>query len=135
MTKILVAEDDEDLRETLQAVLEEEGYEVVTASNGKKAEELCREERPDLVITDIIMPEKDGLETIADLQRNFPDLKIIAITGAGSGRGKGFNYLECAELLGARRVLGKPFGRSDLLNLIKDVFSEAEQPSTSPQSP
>lgn len=134
MTKILVAEDDEDLRETLQLVLEEEGYGVVTASNGKETEELCRGECPDLVITDIIMPEKDGLETITDLQRNFPTLKIIAITGAASARGKGFNYLECAELLGARRVLGKPFGRSELLNLIKDVIDEIDQKSASPQN-
>ncbi len=133
MDTILVVDDDEDMRETLRLILEKEGYRLLTASNGNEAEEVCRKSRPGLVITDIIMPDKDGLETITDLQRNYPDMKIIAITGAGSGRGKVFNYLECAELLGAHRVLGKPFSQSDILSLVKEVLNETHQDSASPQ--
>ncbi len=133
MTIILVVDDDDDMRETLRLILEKEGYRLLTASNGNEVEEICQTDRPGLVITDIIMPDKDGLETITSLQRNYPDMKIIAISGAGSGRGKEFNYLECAELLGANRVLGKPFSQSDILNLVKEVLNEIHQDSASPQ--
>ena len=129
MITILVVDDDDDMCETLRLILEKEGYLLLTASNGNEADVICKENRPDLVITDIIMPDKDGLETITFLQRTYPEIKIIAITGAGSGRGKEFNYLECAELLGANRVLGKPFSQTDILHLVKEVLDETHQDS------
>lgn len=117
---ILVIDDDEDLRDSLQIVLEREGYRVFAASDGAAGVEIYRAEQTDLVITDIIMPIKEGLETITELHREFPDVKIIAMSGGGRVGVK--NYLDWAEGLGAHRVLAKPFSRSEILNSVKEVL-------------
>jgi DNA-binding response OmpR family regulator len=83
MTKRLVIEDDDRLRTTLRKMLERSGYEVVVASNGKEGIKHFREAPCDLVITDLIMPEKEGLETIRELKEEVPDIKVIAISGGG----------------------------------------------------
>ena len=119
---IVVIDDDEDLRDSLQIVLEREGYRVFSASDGAAGAEIYRLEKADLVITDIIMPIKEGLETITELHREFPDVKIIAISGGGRVGLK--NYLEWAEVLGAHHVLAKPFSRSEILNSVKKVLGK-----------
>ena len=83
MARILIIDDDEQVRRYLRKILEAQGHEVVAASDGKLGIELCREEPTDLIITDIFMPEKEGLETIGELRRDYPDVKIIAISGGG----------------------------------------------------
>ncbi|RLB31609.1 MAG: response regulator, partial [Deltaproteobacteria bacterium] len=81
MKKILVIDDDEQIRHILRRFLERAGYEVLEASNGQEGMALYRKEGPELVITDIIMPKKEGMETIMDMKGEFPKAKIIAISG------------------------------------------------------
>ena len=84
MSKILVIDDDKNIRSLLRDFLERDGYEVMEAENGKVGLKLFRENGADLVITDLIMPEKEGIETIRELRRDFSDVKIIAISGGGA---------------------------------------------------
>jgi DNA-binding response OmpR family regulator len=119
MARVLVVDDDFQMREMLGVILERKGYDVMTASDGKLAVQLQQKSPFDLVITDIIMPEKEGLETISELRHSFPCLKIIAISGGGRHRPDG--YLELARQLGADRILAKPFGSWEIINAVKDL--------------
>jgi YesN/AraC family two-component response regulator len=83
MANILIIDDDQQILNMLSQILKRAGYGVVEALDGKQGLKLYRENPTDLIITDIIMPEKEGLETIMELQRDFPDVKIIAISGGG----------------------------------------------------
>jgi YesN/AraC family two-component response regulator len=89
----------------------------MTAGNGTAATQLLRQQAVDLVITDIFMPEKEGIETILELRTRWPDLKIIAISGGGGQHG--VDYLAAAEQLGAIRSMGKPFRREELLAVVR----------------
>jgi DNA-binding response OmpR family regulator len=119
MTRILVVDDDFQMREMLGVILERKGYDVKTASDGKAALQLQRKKPFDIVITDIIMPEKEGLETISELRRGYPQLKIIAISGGGSYEPE--EYLELASQVGADRVLAKPFGSWEILGAVSEL--------------
>ncbi len=121
MKKILVIEDDNEVRDYLESVLSRAGYIVRTAGNGKEGVELFRQFPTDLVITDIIMPEKDGIETILDLKRSNENLKVIAISGGG--RGEPENYLHSASLLGANRTMKKPFTNEEVLSAVEELLS------------
>ena len=94
MARILIIEDDENIREMFSELLARAGYEVVPMANGKDAAKRRAEVAAELVITDILMPERDGLEAIGELRRSAPDVKIIAISG-GSKIGPGL-YLDAA---------------------------------------
>ena len=94
-------------------VLEGAGYEVTAAENGKIALACVSSERFDLIITDIIMPEKDGFETIRDIRALQPRAKIIAVSGGG--RTKNTEFLRMAKALGATEILAKPFDPDDLV--------------------
>ncbi len=120
MGKILVIDDDEQLRIMLKQLFERNGYEVITASDGEKGIRLFNETGADLIITDLIMPEKEGLETITELRRTHPDLKIIAISGGG--RVKPDDYLKLAESLGATRSFVKPVDRDVLLTAVNELI-------------
>ncbi len=121
MARILIIEDDNEVREYLESVLSRAGYEVISASNGKEGVDLFQQgPAADLVITDIIMPEKDGIETIMDLRRSNTDLKVIAISGGG--RAEPENYLHSARLLGANRTMKKPFTNQEMLDSIKELL-------------
>ena len=122
MTRILVIEDDEDVRNLLRDMLEEEGYDIVVAEDGHAGARIWREEAVDLVITDIFMPKKDGIEIIAELQLDYPDVKVVAISGGG--RLDPDTYLASAELLGAISSLPKPFGRKELLREVRTALKE-----------
>ncbi len=113
-------DDDESLRDLLVMTLNHAGYEVVTAHNGVAGIKQFRAAPVDLVITDVIMPEKEGLETISDLRREFPNIKIIAMSGGG--RFLKLDLLQVANRLGAQRTLSKPFSQADLLQTIKEVL-------------
>ncbi len=119
MARILVIEDDPQVLAMLRQTLEREGYEVIDASNGQEGIRLYREKSADLIITDLIMPEKEGIETIIELRRDFPQVKIIAISGGGRlGTEK---YLQFAEELGAQRTFTKPIGRDELLGAVREL--------------
>ena len=124
MKKILVIDDEEQMRDMLQGLLEQRGYEVVVAPNGKVGARLCTEEQIGVVITDLLMPEMDGIETIMALKREFPDVKIIAISGGG--RIGPEDYLKMANSLGAQYTLKKPFSTKELLEAVKDLMGSSE---------
>jgi CheY-like chemotaxis protein len=112
LAKILVVDDDPAVRTVIQAQLRRAGHKVEVAEDGCTAVQLCRQFRPDVVLLDIFMPEKDGLETIPELRRADPNVKIMIISGAGGG---GYDpCLDTARLLGARQVLRKPFTVTEL---------------------
>ena len=118
--RILLIDDDVQILDMLRQTLEREGYEVVDAPNGKEGIRLYREDPADLIITDIIMPEKEGIETIMELKRDFPDVKIIAISGGG--RNDPEEYLHMAKKLGAKRIFAKPVEREKLLGAIRELI-------------
>lgn len=121
MASILLVEDDEQLRPMLKIILQEAGHEVHEAHNGKEALEIYGVKPTDLVITDLVMPEKEGLETIIELRHTYPDVKIIAMSGGG--RTGVQNYLELAKKFGANHTLAKPFSNQELLDGIQIVMT------------
>ena len=121
MSRILIIDDDDQMRSMLKQTLEREGYEVMDASNGAKGIELMRESQSDLVITDLIMPEKDGMETTIELKREFPEIKIIAISG-GSRAMDPRDYLHYATQVGVMKTFTKPFDPKELLEAIKELL-------------
>ena len=120
MACILIIDDEDQPRRMLQQVLIRAGYDVVEARDGNQGLQLFRTSPTDLIITDILMPEKEGLETIIDLRREFPAVKIIAISGGG--RTGNLNFLEVAKRLGAQRTLQKPFELQEMLAAVRDLL-------------
>ena len=106
----------------LKQVLEEQGYTVESALNGIEGIRGYRSHPADLIILDILMPEKEGLETILDLRREFPQVKIIAMSG-GSERAK-LNLLDLARRLGAQYTVNKPFQLQTITDLVKKALQE-----------
>ena len=121
MARILIIEDDELVRDTLRDMLETAGHEVLEAADGGQGLATYRENPADVVITDIIMPDKEGVETIIELRRDYPDVKIIAISGGG--RIGTTSFLELAREFGAQHAFGKPFQPEKLLSAIQDCLS------------
>jgi two-component system response regulator (stage 0 sporulation protein F) len=115
MATILVIDDEESMRALLRATLEGAGHEVTEASNGRVGLALYRFRPTDLVITDILMPEMNGLDMVVELTREFLHTKVIAISGAGGEQ----NVLDLAKLLGARRTFRKPFSLPRLLDAVR----------------
>jgi DNA-binding response OmpR family regulator len=127
MKRILVVDDDETIRTLLTTILEREGFEVSAAADGKEAIRLFRRHPADLIITDIIMPEQEGLKTIFDLRRDHPDVSIIAISGGGQyGLG---SYLDAAAALGADATFSKPFDRIELVKSVRQLLSRKRAPA------
>ena len=118
MSSILVVDDEEQIRRLICQTLERAGYHVTEARDGKEALLLHRLAPADLVIMDILMPDQDGLETTVALRREFPDVKIIVITGGSDMIGI-LNYLDVAKMLGAHSTLQKPFEMKTLLATIQ----------------
>jgi len=106
MARILVVDDEEQVRLLLRIFLEKKGHEVIEAVDGEEGINLYRQTPTDLIITDLIMPKKDGLNMIMELKKEFPKVKIIAISGGGAIEPK--RYLALAQGLGAGRILYKP---------------------------
>lgn len=132
MAYILIAEDNPILRATLARTLEALGHTVVVAPDGIEAETATCREPVDLVLTDLIMPERDGLELIQVLKRYRPELPIIAMSGGG--RAKAFELSELARDLGADASLRKPFKRHLLVETIDALLRQgsAAPPPTQP---
>ncbi|MEC4890926.1 MAG: response regulator [Nitrospira sp.] len=114
MPSVLVVDDEDQIRQLIRETLEQAGYEVQEARDGKEGLERYRAKPADLVIMDILMPDQDGLESIMTLRREFPASRVIAITGGTDMIGI-LNFLDVAKMLGARRTLQKPFDMQTLL--------------------
>lgn len=125
MTNILIVEDDEAVQSMLRKTLELEGYNVSTAENGRVGVRAYQEKAFDLVITDLIMPDMDGIETIISLLEDDPDAKIIAISGGGLNNPDG--YLEMAKRIGAAKIFSKPLDRKRLLGAVKELTTKIKE--------
>lgn len=124
--QILLVDDEEMVRMQIRSSLELEGYEVREASNGREALEMLADYKPDLMITDILMPEKEGIETIREVRQQRADIKIIAISGGV--RTENMDFLKIAKRLGADLALPKPFGRQQLLTLVHQLLDADAAP-------
>lgn len=117
MTRVLVLEDSPDLLLLLRVELEARGFEVASASSGDTALQLMERAAADVVLTDLFMPDKDGLETILELRARYPGARIIAMSGWESRAG--MDYLKVAREIGAERTLRKPFGIDELVAALR----------------
>jgi len=113
--RVLVIEDNDGLRDYLRVALETQEYEVLTARDGQEALGYLNGHPVDVVLTDIFMPEMDGIEIIAALRKQFPGIRVIAMSGR-----PGVDYLSVARELGVTRTLRKPFELNELLAALKD---------------
>jgi CheY-like chemotaxis protein len=121
MAAILLIDDDDDVRTATALMLERAGHEVTTLPNGRDALARCRETSFDVVITDLVMPEQEGIETIRTLRSENPDLSIIAISGGG-GYASGSEYLRTARMLGADATFEKPVPPDRLQTAVEDLL-------------
>jgi DNA-binding NtrC family response regulator len=120
MARILIIDDEALIRDLLKKILEREGYEIVTAAGGEEGIKIHRENPAELIITDLIMPEKEGLETIMELRRDFKDVKIIAMSGGGKIDSE--THLQIIKTMGNIETLAKPFDRKELLKTIQKLL-------------
>lgn len=122
----MVIDDDEVVRMTLTLLLEKAGHEVVAADDGRKGMALFKMNPADVVLTDIYMPNQEGLATIMALRRAYPGVKVVAISGGGAHAG--LDVLPVAEALGADRALRKPVSPKELAAVIKELIEELTAP-------
>ena len=123
MARVLIIDDEDYVRMTLSQALEDEGHTVLLASNGLDGLSLYAEGKPDLVITDVLMPDKEGLETIIELRKIEPDVKVIVISGGG--RVNNLDFLEMAKKFGATATLKKPFPIDEFCRVVKSCLEQA----------
>ena len=117
---ILVVDDEEELRDIVGRVLRDAGHRVTTAADGKEAIVTMANEEFDLVLTDVIMPEKDGMQVISEARRKYPRVKIVAMSGGGHIPRD--QYLKIATGLGAHAILEKPFSNRELMETVTAVL-------------
>jgi DNA-binding NtrC family response regulator len=119
MLKVLVIDDEAMVRKIVRKMLERSGHKVVEAENGKLGIELLTSDAFDLVITDIIMPEMEGIETLINVKRQRPDTQVIAMSGGG--RTGNVDFLQTAQKLGAAAILHKPFTMNSLSAAVEEA--------------
>ena len=122
VARVLLIDDDELVLETMQLALTGTGHDVRVARDGGEALGVAAEFRPDLVVTDIVMPQREGLETIRELRRARPEVRIVAVSGGGSTRYS--DYLDLARKFGADRVLRKPFTPGALRKIVEELLED-----------
>jgi CheY-like chemotaxis protein len=120
---ILLIDDEPALRDILSRVMTDAGHRVTVAANGKEASKMLTGAAFDVVLTDVIMPEKDGMQVISELRKKFPEVRIIAMSGGGHVSRD--QYLKIAKGLGAHAVLEKPFPNQQLLTTIESLMPSA----------
>jgi CheY-like chemotaxis protein len=123
MARILVVDDEAQMREVLCQALERRGHTVAQANDGREAMQRLAEQQPDLVITDLVMPEMEGIETIQALRRKCPGIPIIAISGGG--RLEPENYLTMAGQIGADRTFAKPFRMEEIVAAVRELTTKS----------
>jgi DNA-binding NtrC family response regulator len=119
---ILVVDDEPGLRDIITMVLRGEGHRVTVAENGLEASKALTNDVFDVVVTDVIMPERDGMQIIGEVRRRYPGMKIVAMSGGGHVSRE--QYLKIAKGLGAHAVLEKPFANTELLAALGKLFPE-----------
>ena len=133
MARILIVDDEEDVRIALKQVLERAGYEVTVAATGNEGLDVMKREGADLVITDVIMPGVDGIATAKKIREKYRDTRIIVISGGGRTAPEPYepdaistrSYLASASKAGADQTLTKPFDRDELLRVVRDLLDES----------
>jgi DNA-binding response OmpR family regulator len=130
MAKILIIDDDTGFRHMVNAALVRSGHRVTEAGDGNEGVRLFKSELPDLVICDIVMPDKDGIETILEIRAVSPVTPVIAMSGGGVNLG--LEYLDMAQKLGAHSVLSKPFRLPELLALVERCLKGGDEQETDP---
>lgn len=120
MKRILVIDDDIRIAELIQIWLQEAGYEVLIASDGQEGLKIQRENPVDLIITDIFMPQREGTGVLVDVYDEFPQTKVIVISGGGAS--DQVDYFELSRLLGAVKVFHKPFDMQELLETVQSIL-------------
>lgn len=122
MLKIVVVDDEKIIRTLLNEILSKAGHEVFVTGTADEALDIIKERSPDMLITDIFMPEKTGLELIMEVRTNFPSIKVIAISGDSISRAGGHrDCLKLAETLGCELILEKPFTRNEVIAAIEKI--------------
>ncbi len=116
---VLVVDDEEGIRGLLSEALRQAGFRVLTAPNGENVPEMCRKEDIRLVVTDLVMPEREGLETIQALRREFPRIRILAMSGKFIGTG-----LRAAQMLGADETIAKPFELATVVSVVRRLLDQ-----------
>jgi CheY-like chemotaxis protein len=116
---VVVADDEPGLRLLLVATLSGAGYEVLQASNGLEALRLCEKDRVDLLLTDLVMPDHEGLETIRRMRQQCPHIPVVAMSGAFDG-----GFLEVARAMGAAAVIQKPFTPDQVVRVVGHVLAD-----------
>jgi len=128
MARILVIEDEPQMRATVARILVDMGHQVSEAKDGVEGMKVFNREPPDLVLTDIIMPEKEGIETIVELRRKAPDTRIVAMSGGG--KHGDLTYLRIATAVGADAVIAKPFRSAEMAEVVERVLAHRPAPRT-----
>ena len=134
MSKVIIIDDEEDIRAALKEIFIRADFDVRVASDGEEGLNLLREESADLVITDIIMPGKDGVQTAYDIRMEFPKTKIIVMSGGGNVSPQDYEpsaitttaYLASAAEIGADLTLTKPFDRKELIKTARELIAQAD---------
>jgi len=122
MKKILIIDDEQAILQMVKRLVEKAGHTAELASNGEEGMMMIEEHSFDLVITDIIMPKKEGIEIITAIRKNYPKIKVIAMSGGGKFTPEG--YLKSAKILGANRVFTKPFNHREMMKAIDELIGE-----------
>lgn len=121
MARILVVDDEEPIRTLVRKIVAKDGHDVMEAEDGVAACESFQGAEIDLIITDLVMPRKNGIEMIMQLKKAHPEVKVIAISG-GSGFSGQIDLLSVAQLLGARHIIKKPFTVDEIRNAVNDTL-------------
>ena len=122
MFSILVVDDEDSVRELVKEMLSRDGYTIYEASNGQEAVDSFNEHPVDLILTDLVMPEKSGIDLIMQLKNENSQVKVVAISGGGGITGR-FDYLPIAKLLGARAIIRKPFTMAEIRKAVSEALA------------
>lgn len=123
MARILIIDDNPHLLAALRKLLVNQGHTIIDVPNSGVGIAMHHKEPFDLILTDIVMPGKEGISTIIELKKDYPNLKIIAMSGGGSN--EPYGYLDIAKRVGADRTLAKPFSSEELIEMIDQLLDES----------